>query len=44
MEQHFLSILIDYRLRHRKGVAIHIATYASLQQKKLGFIEQKMYF
>jgi len=43
MKQHIFCILIDYRGHHRKGVAVYIATYASLQ-KKLGFIEQKMYF
>jgi hypothetical protein len=33
MEQHVFCILIDYRGRHRKGVAIYNAIYVNLQQK-----------
>ncbi len=36
---HF-CILIDYRGRHRRGVAIYNAIY----NKNLGFIKQKMFF
>jgi hypothetical protein len=37
MEQHVFCILIDYRGRHRKGVAIYNAIY----NKNLGFIGKK---
>ncbi len=33
MEQHVLCTLIDYRGRHRKGVAIQNATHFDLKQK-----------
>jgi hypothetical protein len=33
MEQHVVYIFIDYRGRHRKGVAIYSATSVNFQQK-----------
>ena len=40
MEQHIFGIFIDYRGRHRKGVAIYDAI-KSLYDKNLAFVEQK---
>ncbi len=44
MEQHIFCILIDYRGRHRKGVAIYNATYVNLQQKPWFHCKENVFF
>jgi hypothetical protein len=44
MEQHVFCIFIDYRGRHRKGVAIYDATLVNLQQKLWFHIKKECIF
>ena len=44
MEQLFKKVFIDYRGRHRKGIAIYDAIEDNFYNKKFVFTEQKCIF